>query len=413
MINTNPSFLRYWFFNRRISATSSSQSSVLSWATDSFFKILSRSFRNKHENNGPKRIRFTIYIIYQKLVFVNICTDCSPCCMPWTGYQRKSRLQQRPWLVQVEPSSSTAFFHKRLATIIDLFAWESFAAQKILTESNRSENLIDRSKFLVFFIPKALHQSSDRIFSEYAWSYQTGTVPLLWHDTQSIRFWQSLHASLLRPEQWQNRPAQKCLHLQGTNTDDRILQTWCCKKSVHCADVWFSRIFFRPTFRPFRKSFRYTGTCDVFGNDAGRECFFIDFRIHRQCGFPICFPKSWCKENWTDQKMISRCTGVRRMFCSSCLYSHWNITYSNFLTVPWQRWNCPGLSGIRGLYEMARLLLHLYGNQNGNRWGSSWSWNHAPVPYANMVNLAIRLSVALICAPHFGIVFVWLAVPAG
>jgi len=30
-----------------------------------------------------------------------------------------------------------------------------------------------------------------------------------------------------------------------------------------------------------------------------------------------------------------------------------------------------------------------------------------------MVNLAIRLSVALICAPHFGIVFVWLAVPAG
>ena len=32
---------------------------------------------------------------------------------------------------------------------------------------------------------------------------------------------------------------------------------------------------------------------------------------------------------------------------------------------------------------------------------------------ANMVNLAIRLSVALICAPRFGIDFVWLAVPAG
>ena len=30
---------------------------------------------------------------------------------------------------------------------------------------------------------------------------------------------------------------------------------------------------------------------------------------------------------------------------------------------------------------MARLLLHLYGNQNGNRWSSSWSWNHTPVPY--------------------------------
>ena len=36
-----------------------------------------------------------------------------------------------------------------------------------------------------------------------------------------------------------------------------------------------------------------------------------------------------------------------------------------------------------------------------------------PFLVANMVNLAIRLSVALICAPRFGINFVWLAVPAG
>ena len=36
-----------------------------------------------------------------------------------------------------------------------------------------------------------------------------------------------------------------------------------------------------------------------------------------------------------------------------------------------------------------------------------------PFLAANMVNLAIRLSVALICAPCFGIAFVWLAVPAG
>lgn len=36
-----------------------------------------------------------------------------------------------------------------------------------------------------------------------------------------------------------------------------------------------------------------------------------------------------------------------------------------------------------------------------------------PFLIANMVNLAIRLSVALICAPRFGIVFVWLSVPAG
>ena len=25
--------------------------------------------------------------------------------------------------------------------------------------------------------------------------------------------------------------------------------------------------------------------------------FSIDFCIHWQCGFPICFPESWCKEN--------------------------------------------------------------------------------------------------------------------
>ena len=35
-----------------------------------------------------------------------------------------------------------------------------------------------------------------------------------------------------------------------------------------------------------------------------------------------------------------------------------------------------------------------------------------PFLIANMVNLSIRLSVALICAPRFGIAFVWLAVPA-
>ena len=36
-----------------------------------------------------------------------------------------------------------------------------------------------------------------------------------------------------------------------------------------------------------------------------------------------------------------------------------------------------------------------------------------PFLVANMVNLAIRLTVALIFAPRFGIAFVWLAVPAG
>ena len=36
-----------------------------------------------------------------------------------------------------------------------------------------------------------------------------------------------------------------------------------------------------------------------------------------------------------------------------------------------------------------------------------------PFLVANIVNLAIRLFVALMFAPHFGITFVWLAVPAG
>ena len=40
-------------------------------------------------------------------------------------------------------------------------------------------------------------------------------------------------------------------------------------------------------------------------------------------------------------------------------------------------------------------------------------FNMLHILIANMVNLAIRLSVALICAPRFGIDFVWLAVPAG
>lgn len=39
--------------------------------------------------------------------------------------------------------------------------------------------------------------------------------------------------------------------------------------------------------------------------------------------------------------------------------------------------------------------------------------NMRPFLIANIVNLAIRLSVALIFAPRFGIAFVWLAVPAG
>ena len=82
--------------------------------------------------------------------------------------------------------------------------------------------------------------------------------------------------------------------------------------------------------------------------------------------------------------------------------------------IPWKRWNRSGISGVRGLYEMARIFLHLYGNQDGNRWSPSWPWNYAPVPrcqHGEPCHSACPLP--LICAPRYGIAFVWLAVPAG
>ena len=55
--------------------------------------------------------------------------------------------------------------------------------------------------------------------------------------------------------------------------------------------------------------------------------------------------------------------------------------HADFLAVPWKRRNRPGLSGVRGLYEMAWLLLYLYGYQNGNRRSSSRTRNHAAVSH--------------------------------
>ena len=55
--------------------------------------------------------------------------------------------------------------------------------------------------------------------------------------------------------------------------------------------------------------------------------------------------------------------------------------YPDFLVIPGERRNCPGISGVRGLYEMAWLLFHLHGHQDGNGWRSSRTWNHAAVSY--------------------------------
>ena len=70
------------------------------------------------------------------------------------------------------------------------------------------------------------------------------------------------------------------------------------------------------------KSVWHTGSCRLCGNDEGRECFFTDICVHRQCSLAVCFPESWRKENRSYQKRIPRCTGVRFMFCSPCFYSH-------------------------------------------------------------------------------------------
>ena len=70
------------------------------------------------------------------------------------------------------------------------------------------------------------------------------------------------------------------------------------------------------------KSIRYTGTRRLFGNDAGRKCFFTDLCIHWKCSLTVCISESWRKENRTSQKRISRCTGVGSVVCSSCFCSH-------------------------------------------------------------------------------------------
>ncbi len=58
-----------------------------------------------------------------------------------------------------------------------------------------------------------------------------------------------------------------------------------------------------------------------------------------------------------------------------------NTAYSDFIIIPGQRRNSTGISGVWKLYEMAWLFLYLYGYQDGNRWGASWPWNYASIPY--------------------------------
>ena len=70
------------------------------------------------------------------------------------------------------------------------------------------------------------------------------------------------------------------------------------------------------------KSVWYTGTCRLCCDNESRKCIFTYICIHWKCSVTLCFPESWCKENWAYQKRISCCTRVRYMFCSPCFHSH-------------------------------------------------------------------------------------------
>ena len=66
------------------------------------------------------------------------------------------------------------------------------------------------------------------------------------------------------------------------------------------------------------KPVRHTGACGLCGNDESGECVFPDFCIHRQCGFAVCFPKPWGKQNPADQARIPCRIGVGCVFCGAC-----------------------------------------------------------------------------------------------
>ena len=66
------------------------------------------------------------------------------------------------------------------------------------------------------------------------------------------------------------------------------------------------------------KSLRHAGTGRIRGNNAGGECFFPDFRVHRECGFAVCFPEPWRKQNPAHQKRLPCSIDIGCVLCSPC-----------------------------------------------------------------------------------------------
>jgi len=161
------------------------------------------------------------------------------------------------------------------------------------------------------------------------------------------------------------------------------------------------------------KSLWHTGTCRVFGNDAGRECFLPDLCIHRQCVSPYVSQNLGAKKTGRLKKgyhaalILDLCFAVLAFVVIETL--HTQIS-SLFL----------GKDGTALAYQVSgdymRWLGYFFifmGIKMATDGVLRGLGVMRPFLIANMVNLAIRLSVALICAPRFGIAFVWLAVPAG
>lgn len=125
------------------------------------------------------------------------------------------------------------------------------------------------------------------------------------------------------------------------------------------------------------------------------------------------FRKISAPEKLTVLKRLPRRFAVRCMLCRTCICNYWNNAHTNFFTFLRKRRNGISVSSVRWLYEMDWILFHIYGYQNGNRRCSSRTWKYAPVfdcKYGQPCDSVIR---SIDFAPHFGIAFVWLAVPAG
>ena len=141
--------------------------------------------------------------------------------------------------------------------------------------------------------------------------------------------------------------------------------------------------------------------------------FFSDFCIYRQCGFAICIPESCAnkpqriKKGYRAALVLDVCFAAIAFIVIETL--HTQIS-SLFL----------GKDGTDLAYQVSgdymRWLGYFFifmGIKMATDGVLRGLGIMRPFLIANMVNLAIRLSVALIFAPRFGIAFVWLAVPAG